>query len=331
MRFRQGASGYSDYKGIVSPACTVLKPQKNIKINSRFYFYMFRTRFYKNYVERFAYGIADGQMPLRYTDFKRMYSIVPPLETQNSIVNYLDKKNDQINKFIKNKERLIVLLEEEKRTFISNSVKNDFLCTPSHWKKSKLKYAISKIGDGLHGTPEYVNESDYYFINGNNLINGKIEIGDSAKPVSESEYKKYKKDLGENTVLYSINGTIGNVAFYNGEKVVLGKSAAYINCKKQLSKEYLFYLLQSKIVTEFYITEMNGTTIFNLSLHSLKNTPITVPPMNEQIEIVNEIKKGTETFDLAISKARQEIDSIKEYQEALITDLVTGKRSIPQT
>lgn len=330
MRFRQGASGYSNYKGIVSPACTVLKPRKDVKFNPRYFHYMFRSGFYKNYAERYAYGIADGQMPLRYVDFKRMYSIVPPLSVQNSIVAYLDKKNEQIDTFIRNKERLIELLEEEKKTFISNTLKNDFLRTPSHWKKSKLKYAICKIGDGLHGTPEYVNESDYYFINGNNLINGKIEIGESAKPISEAEYKKHKKDLGENTVLYSINGTIGNIAFYDNEKVALGKSAAYINCKKQLAKEYLFFILQSKIVIEYFITQMNGTTIFNLSLHSLRNTPLTIPPMKEQKEVVNEIKEGISKFDLAITKAQKEISAIKEYRESLITDLVTGKRSVPQ-
>ena len=76
MRFRQGASGYSQYKGIVSPACTVLKPRKGMKYNQKYFHYMFRTGFYKNYAERYAYGIADGQMPLRYIDFKRMYSIV---------------------------------------------------------------------------------------------------------------------------------------------------------------------------------------------------------------------------------------------------------------
>lgn len=328
MRMWQGALGYSDYQGISSPAYVILKPK--MKINPRFFHYMFRTTFYTNYSKRFSYGIVDDQLSLRYTDFKRMYSIVPPFEVQNSIVEYLDKKNEEINRFIKNKERLIELLDEEKKTFISNTVKNDFLRTPSHWKKTKLKYAISRIGDGLHGTPEYVPESDYYFINGNNLINGKIEIGDSAKPISEAEYRKHKKDLGENTVLYSINGTIGNAAFYNGEKVALGKSAAYINCKRQLSKEYLYYLLQSKIVMEFYITEMNGTTIFNLSLHSLRNTPITIPPIDEQKNIVKELEEGIVKINLAISKAKQEIESIKEYREALVTDLVTGKRSVPQ-
>lgn len=329
MRMWQGALGFSNYQGITSPAYVILKPK--MKINPRYFHYMFRTSLYTNYSKRFSYGIVDDQLSLRYTDFKRMYSIVPPLKVQNSIVEYLDKKNNEINKFIRNKERLIELLIEEKKTFISNTVKNDFLRTPSHWRKSKLKYATSKIGDGLHGTPEYTSASNYYFINGNNLINGTIEMGESAKPISENEYRKHKKDLGENTILYSINGTIGNVAFYWGEHVALGKSAAYINCKKEISREYLFYLLQSKFVVEFYVTEMNGTTIFNLSLHSLKNTPITIPPMNEQADIVKEINDGIGKIDLAITKAQKEIASIKEYREALITNLVTGKRRVPQT
>jgi type I restriction enzyme S subunit len=100
MRFRQGASGYSIYKGIVSPACTVLKAKKDVEINPRFFCYMFRTGFYKNYVDRYAYGFADGQIPLRYVDFKRMYSIVPPLETQNNIVAYLDRKTNKFRSLL---------------------------------------------------------------------------------------------------------------------------------------------------------------------------------------------------------------------------------------
>lgn len=321
--------GVSEHHGIVSTAYGVYRPLKPEQWNHRYLNYLLRDRTYVGECLIRSKGIWESRYQLTGSNFLDIPVLQPPLSVQNSIVAYLDKKNEQIDTFIRNKEKLIELLEEEKKTFISNTVKNDFLRTPNHWKKSKLKYAISRIGDGLHGTPEYVNESDYYFINGNNLINGRIEIGESAKPISELEYKKHKKELGENTVLYSINGTIGNVAFYNGEKVALGKSAAYINCKKQLSKEYLFYILQSKIVIEYFVTQMNGTTIFNLSLHSLRNTPLTIPPMNEQIEIVNEIKIGINKIDLAISKARQEITSIKEYREAIITDFVIGKRSVP--
>jgi type I restriction enzyme S subunit len=329
MRFRQGASGYSIHKGIVSPACTVLRPKKGVEINQRFFYYMFRTGFYKNYVERYAYGIADGQIPLRYVDFKRMYSILPPLEIQNGIVEYLDRKTKKTQEFIQKKERLIELLEEEKRTFISLSVKNDGTNTPKHWKLSKLKYAITKLGDGLHSTPEYVDDSDFYFINGNNLIDGKITITESTRCISESEHKKHKKALSERTVFYSINGTIGNIAFYNNEKVALGKSAAYINCGKTLMPEFLFFVLQSKIVIDFYGQEVTGTTIFNLGLQSLKNTPISIPPINEQKNVVNEIKFGLKKLDSAISKAKSEIDKAKEFQESLITQTVTGQLKVP--
>ncbi len=83
---------------------------------------MFRTELYKNYAERFAYGIADGQMPLRYVDFKRMYTVVPPIQDQDVIVKYLDKKNARIDEFIRNKERLIGLLEEGRKRAITQYV-----------------------------------------------------------------------------------------------------------------------------------------------------------------------------------------------------------------
>ena len=129
MRFRQGASGYSNFKGIVSPACTVLRPRKSIKINQKFFHYLFRTEFYKNYVERFSYGIADGQIPLRYSDFKRMYSIFPPIEEQDKIVNYLDNRIYSVNKIMKLGQSLIGktfkdagLLQEYKHRLITDAV-----------------------------------------------------------------------------------------------------------------------------------------------------------------------------------------------------------------
>lgn len=129
MRFRQGASGYSNFKGIVSPACTVLKPRKNIKINQKFFHYLFRTEFYKNYVERFSYGIADGQIPLRYSDFKRMYSIVPPIDEQDKIVSYLDNRIYSINKIMRLGQSLIGktfkdagILQEYKHRLVTDAV-----------------------------------------------------------------------------------------------------------------------------------------------------------------------------------------------------------------
>lgn len=129
IRFRQGSVGYSTMKGIVSPACTILKPKKNIDLNMKFFYYQFKTEFYKNYAERFSYGIADGQIPLRYKDFKRMKTIVPPINIQNQIVEFLDERVDSINNIMNFEQQLIGktlknagLLEEYKQRLINDSV-----------------------------------------------------------------------------------------------------------------------------------------------------------------------------------------------------------------
>ncbi|MFQ1048463.1 restriction endonuclease subunit S domain-containing protein, partial [Avibacterium paragallinarum] len=83
----------------------------------------------------------------------------------------------------------------------------------SEWKEYKLGEISDKIGDGLHGTPEYDQNGEYFFINGRNLIE-KINIDDNTKRVNENEYYKYKKELNDRTILVSINGTLGNIATY---------------------------------------------------------------------------------------------------------------------
>jgi len=95
------------------------------------------------------------------------------------------------------------------------------------WKEVKLEEVTSKLGDGLHGTPKYDDKGEYYFVNGNNLQNGKIIFKEDTKRISKNEYEKIKKELNERTILVAINGTLGNVGLYKGQKIALGKSACY--------------------------------------------------------------------------------------------------------
>jgi len=95
------------------------------------------------------------------------------------------------------------------------------------WKEVILRDVVSILGDGLHGTPQYDDNGEYYFINGNNLSDGKIVIKEGTKKANKEEYEKYKKDLNDQTIFVSINGTLGNVALYNNEKCILGKSACF--------------------------------------------------------------------------------------------------------
>lgn len=162
---------------------------------------------------------------------------------------------------------------------------------PESWVWCRLGGIIGILGDGLHGTPNYEPNGEYYFINGNNLINGKIEMKETTKRVSESEYNKHKKLLTNNTVFVSINGTLGNLAYYEGEKIILGKSACYFNLHQDITKYYIGVYIKSSYFLKYAVDVASETTIKNVSLKSMRLLPIPLPPLSEQTRIVAEIEK----------------------------------------
>ncbi|WP_060873548.1 restriction endonuclease subunit S [Myroides odoratus] len=153
------------------------------------------------------------------------------------------------------------------------------------WETKKLGEIADKIGDGLHGTPTYLSDSEFYFINGNNLVNGKIELNENTKNIDIETYERNRKGLKENTLLISLNGTIGNIARYNNENVMLGKSVGYFNFDK--ASDFIYFSLQTKATQNYFKSELTGSTIKNLSLKTLRETPITLPYQNEQNKIVS--------------------------------------------
>ncbi|WP_299464743.1 restriction endonuclease subunit S [uncultured Microscilla sp.] len=156
------------------------------------------------------------------------------------------------------------------------------------WEEKRLEKLCFKISDGIHSTPKYDDSGEYYFVNGNNLVNGIIVINESTKKVSKEEFEKHKRELGGNTILLSINGTIGNLSEYSGEKVVLGKSACYINVNEdKVEKKFILYCLKTEVVRKYFYAELTGSTIKNLSLKTIKNTTIKLPSPKEQQKIAD--------------------------------------------
>lgn len=72
------------------------------------------------------------------------------------------------------------------------------------WKTSFLSDITDKIGDGLHGTPDYTEDGTVFFINGNNIVNGKLAIHNTTKKVSETTFIKNDKKLNVNSLLICI-------------------------------------------------------------------------------------------------------------------------------
>ncbi len=181
------------------------------------------------------------------------------------------------------------------------------------FKEVKLKDVVTILGDGIHGTPKYNKNGKYYFINGNNLCDGKIIIKADTKTVDLEEYKKYKRDLNDRTLLVSINGTLGNIAVYNNEKCILGKSACYFNIREDVNKEFIKYVLYSCDFQKYIQEYATGTTIKNMSLKAMREYQFKFP----NITLQNKISNILSTIDKKIELNSQINDNLYELSQEL--------------
>lgn len=318
MRMWQGALGYSNYQGISSPAYVILKPK--MKINPRFFHYMFRTSFYTNYSKRFSYGIVDNQLSLRYTDFKRMYSIVPPIEVQNSIVSYLEKKNNVIDRFIRNKERLIELLEEQRKEMIDETLST---FKNIETDRKPLKYLVKLISDL---STKLSKDETYLALENIESWTGKIDLS-----IGQGEFESTVKKFKSTDVLFSkLRPYLAKVVIPDFNGVCVSEILVF-RPSKLIDRQFLFYKLISRKFIDYVDTSTYGSKMPRSSYDFIGKIDIEYPTdIEEQKGIVKEIKQKEVEIKGLKNKYIKEISSIKEYREALITDLVTGKRRVPQ-
>ncbi len=197
---------------------------------------------------------------------------------------------------------------------------------PRGWKLQPLKEITSVLGDGLHGTPKYSELGGYYFINGNNLTDGKIEIKENTKRVNVEEYEKYKKPLNNRTILVSINGSLGYTAFYNNEKVVLGKSACYFNLLDNVDKNYVRYYLTSNSFTSYAEKSATRSTIMNVGLKAMREFHVPMPPsIHEQQSIVQEIESRLSVCDKVEETITTSLAQAETLRQSILKKAFEGK------
>jgi type I restriction enzyme, S subunit len=229
------------------------------------YFY-YNFLFYIDYFKR--YGSGSTFLEISKTDIEKLSFFVPiALTEQRKIAHILslvdtviEKTEAAIAKYEAIKADMMHDLFTRSINIETGKLRPSYEESPELYKESKLKLGwipkdwneeclsrlTTQIGDGIHTIPKYSTNTHYFFINGNNLIKGKIVIPSECPCVDEEEYKKHFIDLNNRTILYSINGTIGNIALYDSERVILGKSVAYISCSKKIDLGYIYFNYKQK-------------------------------------------------------------------------------------
>ena len=282
-------------------------------LDKRFYYYSLKW-VVKDFIET-AHGTA-GLAHVTKKNFENKEIAIPTLPEQKRIVTKLDTLFAHLDSLKERLAKVPELLQNFRQSVLTQAVTGKLT---EEWREGKgialwetctLEEVSEKVGDGLHGTPKYDENGEYYFVNGNNLINGLIVIKTSTKRISNEEYQRIKKNLNSSTILISINGTLGRVAFHNGEDIALGKSACYINLKKESFKYYLKIYFESPLFQEFLEEVATGTTIKNVPLKGLRKHKLLLPSEIEQREIVKRVES-------LFAKA----DQIQEKYEALKTKI----------
>lgn len=256
------------------------------ELNAHYFYHTFSKLFYKRVMAMTAKTSVDS---VRLEMIADMEIPTPTIEEQIKIGTYFDhldhlitlhqRKCDELKKVKKFMLQKMFPKKGEKNPEIRfDGFTND-------WEQRKLGEVCSEIGDGLHSAPKYNDNGEVFFINGNNLVDGHIVIDPlKTRRVSKETFEKNNKHLDNNTLLLSINGTIGNLAYYQGEQVMLGKSIAYLKVNG-IDHFFLYTSLQTAEILNSFMISLTGTTIKNLGLEAIKNTIIAVPKLEEQHKI----------------------------------------------
>lgn len=287
------------------------------KLIPKFFYYYMKT------VDLMKLDTGSGRPSLTKAILNEIQIPIPPLPVQQEIVRILDaftKLTAELTAELTARKKQYEYYRDKLLTPIEDNGKWFLNGKEVEWKKLG---DLCTIGDGLHGTPKYNDNGEYYFINGNNLDNGRIVFNDKTKKVDDITFNKYGIDFTiENTVFMSINGTIGNVSFYNNEKIVLGKSVAFFNIiSSELHLRYLYYFLQTNYSNYYFESQKTGSTIKNLGLKALRAFKIPIPPLEEQERIVSILDKF-DTLTNSITEGLPREIELRQKQYEYYRDLL---------
>ena len=231
---------------------------------------------------------------------------LPDFPRQQRIADTLDKVSEGIGLCRKMLGKLDLMVKAKFVEMFGDPVSNE-----REWNVETLNDVCTEIGDGLHGTPEYDDNGEYPFINGNNLINGAIEITPATKKVNAEIYKKHYIDISANALLLSINGTLGKLAFYNGEKVMLGKSACYCNFKPEINRAFVYGVMKTEAFAGFLEKSATASTIKNVGLKAIRGYKLIMPPKALQMQFI-EFSNQVDKSKLAVKQSLEQLETLKK-------------------
>ena len=340
MKAWQGSMAVSDYRGIVSPAYHVCSITSN-KVNKRYLHHLLRNPAYLPEYARLSTGMRIGQWDLGFDDFKNIPFLIPPLDEQAKIADYLDNGCASLDVILNKTRSSIKEYKKLKQAVITQAVTKGVRGEremkdsgiewigkiPKEWKKNKILRIFSTIGSGT--TPKSTDNNNFDGninwlqsgdINGNILKECKNRI--SFKVLSK--YPALKLYHAPFIIIAMYGASIGNLSISIIDGCVNQACCVFSHTSQNF--QYMFYCL--KTVQPYLIRKAVGGGQPNVSQEILKSLWVPLPPLDEQKEIADYLDAKCAEIDRLIAKKEQLVKELESYKKSLIYEVVTGKREV---
>lgn len=298
---------------------------------------------FQSNLKSFATGsTAEG---IKASKLSSLQVVLPSIIEQKKIVKFLDRKIDEIDTLIKNKNRLIDLLNQQRQAIITEAVTKGLNPNvkmqdsgvewigeiPEHWNINKIKRIVEILTCGYASTPTYVDESEGVpFLSAQNVSKtGKLTL-DKYNYISKELHAtltKYKKPRRGDILQVRVGAGIGQTCIVDVDfEFSIYVSLSHIRPKNFIHNRFLAYILGSKKFNEYASMQtLQAGGVGNLNVSDLEKAKIPYPSLEEQIEISNYLDSRCSQIDELVKMINNQINKLKEYRQSLIYEAVTGK------
>ncbi|WP_252188904.1 restriction endonuclease subunit S [Bacillus mycoides] len=268
---------------------------------------------------------------------KNLKVLIPTLEEQKLILQYINMKMRQLDGLIQNKHDLITLLEEQRQSMITEAVTKGLNTNvkmkdsgvewigeiPEHWSVKKIK-RLTSVKRGA--SPRPIDDPKYFDDQGEFAW---VRIADvSSSDMYLTNTVQRLSELGSNLsvkmkpgdIFLSIAGTVGKACITKINCCIHDGFVYFPDYKENV--KYLYFTFGSG---EPYKGLGKMGTQLNLNTDTVGMISIPVPPLEEQNELVEFIESKVNENNNLINSIKEQIQKLKDYRQTLIYEVVTGK------
>ncbi len=291
---------------------------------------------------------------LSHAGIKSAWLPLPSLPEQTAIVRFLDHADRRIRRYIRAKQKLVALLEEQKQGLIHEAVTGQIdvrtgqpypAYKPSgvewlgdvsaHWEPAKIK-SLARPGYKTFVDGDWI-ESPYITPDGIRLIQtGNIGVGEYREKgfryIRENTFKSFgcTEVMPGDILICRLGEPVARtcIAPNLGRRMITSVDVCILKLPDEASAQFLVYSMSSRRYLDWVGSLVRGSTRDRVSRSMLGSFSVPIPPLPEQTAIVCYLDKAIAAIDTAIARTRRHIELLQEYRTRLIADVVTGKLDV---